>query len=417
MLVVLCCTIVGCLVDIPDVVEGEGGAGASGGNHPLGGNASGAGSQGGAAEGGGGGGVVVDPDLQTLCGGPDYTCAVHGGRVFCWGSAASQVAAGETPQPVWGGASDPVEPGSLACGERHACLLSVDGGVYCWGANDANQLSFECGDPFDPATQATPAPVVRCTEGVPTAVTQVTSVSLAGDSSCVALDVDGGQLGCWGAELPSGDPLAGFTAVAGIFAGTTRVALAPDHGCATTPAGVVCWGAFDDGELGADVGAADPVIVTDAGRPVEADVVNLASDYSCALDDAALRCWGKPMPFIESAAGHEPPTLVNAPASAILRAATGASHACALDGERDAVCWGSDASGQLGDAGGPAPVADFMPHAVLAPSLHWIDIAVGQSHTCARTTDDRIFCWGANGAGQLGAAGGDRDAPGEVMFP
>jgi alpha-tubulin suppressor-like RCC1 family protein len=415
MLVALSWTVVGCLVDIPDVVAGGGGASASGGA-PEGGSATGGAPQGGTAE-GGGGGVVVDPDLQTLCAGPDYTCAVHDGRVFCWGSGESQVAQGATPQPVWGGASDPVEPGTLACGEHHACVLSVDGGVYCWGANAKNQLSFECGDPFDPNAQATPVPVVRCAEGVPTAVTQVTSVSLAGDSSCAALDVDGGQLGCWGAELTSGVPLAGFTAIAGIFAGTARVALAPDHGCATTPNGVVCWGAFDDGELGAGVSAPEPVLVTDQGSPVEADAVNLARDYSCALDDAALRCWGKPVPFLEGTTGDEPPTLVNAPASGIARAATGSSHACALDEQGDAACWGSDSRGQLGDAGGPAPVADFMPHAVLAPSLHWSDIAVGQSHTCARSTDDRIFCWGANDAGQLGSAGGDSDAPGEVTFP
>jgi alpha-tubulin suppressor-like RCC1 family protein len=31
-----------------------------------------------------------------------------------------------------------------------------------------------------------------------------------------------------------------------------------------------------------------------------------------------------------------------------------------------------------------------------------VELASGSEHTCARTRDDAVWCWGANGSGQLG---------------
>jgi alpha-tubulin suppressor-like RCC1 family protein len=35
--------------------------------------------------------------------------------------------------------------------------------------------------------------------------------------------------------------------------------------------------------------------------------------------------------------------------------------------------------------------------------LHAVEIGAGDAHTCARTADDGVVCWGHNGALQLGA--------------
>ncbi len=63
-----------------------------------------------------------------------------------------------------------------------------------------------------------------------------------------------------------------------------------------------------------------------------------------------------------------------------------------------AACWGTNASGQLGDggtAGRPGPGA--------VPGLANVaEVAAGPGHTCARGTGGQAWCWGANDRGQLG---------------
>jgi alpha-tubulin suppressor-like RCC1 family protein len=43
-------------------------------------------------------------------------------------------------------------------------------------------------------------------------------------------------------------------------------------------------------------------------------------------------------------------------------------------------------------------------------------LAAGAQHTCARTRDNRVWCWGANDQGQLGdGTTNSRNAPGLVV--
>jgi alpha-tubulin suppressor-like RCC1 family protein len=71
-------------------------------------------------------------------------------------------------------------------------------------------------------------------------------------------------------------------------------------------------------------------------------------------------------------------------------------------------CWGSNRSLQAGQAGA-APPGDVLarptPIADLAGAL---EVTAGDSHTCARRIDGRVWCWGNNDLGQLGVS--DRTA-------
>jgi alpha-tubulin suppressor-like RCC1 family protein len=82
------------------------------------------------------------------------------------------------------------------------------------------------------------------------------------------------------------------------------------------------------------------------------------------------------------------------------------------------LCWGADEWGQLGrggDAGGRQIGAyDANPSPVVGPEGGLLDgvraIAMGDTSVCALRAD-RVFCWGDDGAGQLGAATGTRYNP------
>jgi len=77
----------------------------------------------------------------------------------------------------------------------------------------------------------------------------------------------------------------------------------------------------------------------------------------------------------------------------------GAHHTCAVREDATLWCWGANASGQLGnglalDLPGPTAV-------VLAGDA--VSVSAGQSaHTCAVLVGGEVWCWGDNGAGQLG---------------
>lgn len=76
-------------------------------------------------------------------------------------------------------------------------------------------------------------------------------------------------------------------------------------------------------------------------------------------------------------------------------------HFCARTRAGDVFCWGRNDSGQLGlgdtmDRSRPSRVN--VPHG----GGGVVQVSAGWQHTCARTADDAVYCWGDNTFGQLG---------------
>jgi alpha-tubulin suppressor-like RCC1 family protein/outer membrane protein OmpA-like peptidoglycan-associated protein len=99
----------------------------------------------------------------------------------------------------------------------------------------------------------------------------------------------------------------------------------------------------------------------------------------------------------------------------------GAQHTCLLPLSGELVCWGRNASGQLGvgatDTRGDNPGEMQQLEAVdLGPGRTAVAAAAGALHTCALLDDATVKCWGHNGAGQLGLGDHDNrgDEPGEM---
>ncbi len=114
------------------------------------------------------------------------------------------------------------------------------------------------------------------------------------------------------------------------------------------------------------------------GAPATFFALSSGKFYTCGLRDAdgGISCWGEDTTFGE---------LSGAPAEGAFSALSlGKRHACALDADGKAVCWGWDANGRAT----PPPDARFRA------------IAAGDTHSCGIAALGNLICWGKNQHGQ-----------------
>jgi alpha-tubulin suppressor-like RCC1 family protein len=141
-------------------------------------------------------------------------------------------------------------------------------------------------------------------------------------------------------------------------------------------------------ELSADV-AANPWWSLDAG-------VSLSGGAQCSFGD----------PYTLGSVDLAKVTLAHAAdAHAAVQVSAGANHACAVVKGGTVECWGSNASGELGDG---TTEDSARPVAVLGIT-NATAVAAAPGHTCAVLADGTARCWGGNGAGELGNGTSDYD--------
>ncbi|MEM9073177.1 MAG: hypothetical protein AAGE52_32025 [Myxococcota bacterium] len=90
-----------------------------------------------------------------------------------------------------------------------------------------------------------------------------------------------------------------------------------------------------------------------------------------------------------------------------VQVAMAANHGCAVLADGSVYCWGSNTVGQIGSSlvavGSTATGSAFQ-----AELSDAVEIAAGNSHTCARRSDGQVLCWGDNFAGICGVGRSDR---------
>ncbi|MGH7659241.1 MAG: RCC1 domain-containing protein, partial [Gemmatimonadales bacterium] len=77
----------------------------------------------------------------------------------------------------------------------------------------------------------------------------------------------------------------------------------------------------------------------------------------------------------------------------------GSAHTCGISTDREAWCWGSNASGALGIG---TTSRDLAEPALVAGGHRFTMLDAGVGFTCGVTVDQRLYCWGSNGHGELG---------------
>jgi len=106
--------------------------------------------------------------------------------------------------------------------------------------------------------------------------------------------------------------------------------------------------------------------------------------------------------------GAQPALAVDPPFTGAAQVDGGGGHTCAAMPSGTVRCWGDDAQGQVGDDTGPGST---LPTTVIdvngsGPLTGIAQVSAGYQHTCARTTDRHVRCWGENTLGQLGNGSG-----------
>ncbi len=349
-----------------------------------------------------------------LAAGDDHACAVSAdGELHCWGHGWSgQLGDGRTifspsPGPVTGGGQEAVSAGgSITC-------AVASGGVHCWGADQYGQLG-------DGAAGPGGSPVVTAGPGLPGNLTGAMEVAVGGFHVCARM-ADGG-VKCWGSnetgQLGDGSGKANSSAPVNVtLDGTASAVVAGKyHACAIVSGGVRCWGRNTDGQLGNGDGT-----MTFSNTPLQVQgllgpVIALAAGdfHTCALvQGASMRvyCWGL---NTDGQLGIDPavsPKLLSPSLPAMdganedpVAIAAGARHSCAVDDLGNLQCWGWNGFGQLGDG---TRVSRHQRKVVVGVNgasklLDVVAVDAGHGHTCARRSSGAMYCWGSNAYAQLG---------------
>jgi hypothetical protein len=89
-------------------------------------------------------------------------------------------------------------------------------------------------------------------------------------------------------------------------------------------------------------------------------------------------------------------TGLSAPAAQV---AAGVEHTCARTADGELLCWGNNWSDQLGIPDAPVDVLRATAVVIDEPI---VAVAAGESHTCMVAASGDVYCWGSDGQGQLG---------------
>jgi alpha-tubulin suppressor-like RCC1 family protein len=339
---------------------------------------------------------VAGSNATAVAAGGNHSCAVIDGGVMCWGkNNAGQLGDGtrNTSQNEFSLVSA-IPSGSgvtaITAGREHTCVIS-SGAVECWFDNLYGRLGNTT---VVIDRYATPIP------SIPSG-SKVTSVTAGPTYTCAAMDQG---LRCWGDLF--GSTLNHFPTATPAFATTLAVAAAavgPVHYCAVVDGGVLCRGFNNSGQFGNNtIGFADPVEPTSLAPGSHVSGVASGSVHTCAVVNGGIQCWG------ENSQGQLGDGTTN-PSLVPIVTLTAGSGATAVSSRRDHTCavinggvqcWGSNDFGQLGNA---TTTRSLVPIAAIAAGSGATAISTGSSHTCA-IVNGGVRCWGYNPNGQLGNA-------------
>lgn len=366
-----------------------------------------------------------------------HTCGIGtDGNAWCWGAGGNgRLGNADTVDKL-----TPVQvitpPGltllSARAGWAHSCGLGDDGNAYCWGTGQNGRLGND-----DTVDKHTPTRVVDTYYlQPPYCISEICTLSAGhvatgGDHSCSI--GDDGNAYCWGiganGRLGTGNT-ANQTTPSLVqkplgVSSFTMLALGSKHSCGIADTGdAYCWGAGADGRLG-DGGISDrttPSLVAKPGGVSSFIYITAGDRHSCAIgNNGNSYCWGTGANGrlgTGNTTNQTTPAMVTLPAGVtFVSISAGETHSCAIGDNRNAYCWGSGDNGRLGN-GSLAEQTEPVLVQNTDGMVGFRMVSAGKSHSCAMGINDKAYCWGLGGSGQLGnGVTAQRYTPIEVIGP
>lgn len=283
---------------------------------------------------------------------------------------------------------------SVALGSSHTCAIT-ESGLFCWGDNDSGQVGTG-----DMMMRDSPVLVIEAADAAEVALGNAFSLLRYDDKSVFSWGSNANGrlgLGLTSEELAQSlEPMqVGTSRFDSIEAGDV-------HACGVEESVVLCWG-------GNEWGQARPALApTDVLEPRvvwndDIDGVSAGAEHTCAItgvDGSRMLCWGRP----------DGGRLCRRPIDGNIvrrtvgplnydRAAAGGAHTCGRTPDREIYCFGGNARGQLGDEQDTGS-RNFASVRVVVGGP-WSQVSSGGQHSCA-IRENVIHCWGSNSDGQLG---------------
>ncbi len=311
---------------------------------------------------------------------------------------------------------------AVAAGEQHACALTIEGQVICWGNRDSGAVG-DCGD-ADAETTTASTFVTKRINDTTGRLKHVRSLSAYEDTTCSVTSDH--RIFCWGAR--------------GADVRHTQARLncateaAPDHphlpshirlgngfACTRSTDGeVACWGNNGRVQLGRiDAGECSLQRTHCSATPhaisVPASNRIATGQSACSLsNDRTLYCWGPaqvsqsdfPLPesvlgeFVDGRDGVLPGRVEEVAQVTML--GIGTNHGCIVESDRTTLkCWGTPAVVWSGSEESEPQAYSLQTIPDLpagtpgnGDNAQIIELTVGPRHTCTVREDRRVRCWG-----------------------
>jgi len=259
---------------------------------------------------------------------------------------------------------------AISGGLEHACALTRDSRIFCWGKNQSQELGRTTSE--------------LCNSGIP----RIDPVFACGPTPR--------EINC-----PAGSSCRYKQLDAGLR-----------HTCAVDLAGAIwCWGLNDRGQLGftCSPGNTDPnCAATAVPRKLIVPLprgftqptfwsVSAGAAHTCAVSTVgSVFCWGdNSSTQLGSAGGREPRVVPTS--SHYMFVSAGTRHTCAVTTPGDLDCWGSNDNNLMiptfrDELVNPSSVKARHPGLVGRVTR----VAASRNGTCAHSDGGGVLCWGGN---------------------
>lgn len=178
--------------------------------------------------------------------------------------------------------------------------------------------------------------------------------------------------------------------------------------CSAKGKTVTCLGQNNLGQLGDGGPSPNHTGKISLVKPVK--LLSSGADFVCASSGKGVTCWGDNR--WKQSGDNVNPTIAPTEISAlhgktVVSLASGELHTCAITSEKKLYCWGSGFSGQLGD-GKEGEKASGVKEMTLPEGQIPLSVTSSRFGSCVTMKSGKTFCWGSNE--------GNRIAEGEAQY-